>query len=136
MADDDTTGQAPDTTTDDAAAADRLDALEDRQDGMDSKLDRILELLPGGNPKPAAPAAGTTDTATGQGPGDVQSQVRAEIAAAKQREAEEARRKGDSDRVQAIEQQIEELKAEKTPREPQGGFLGGIRRVMYGKDDS
>ena len=126
------------TTADTGESSDaRLDALESRQDGMDSKLDRILELLPGSGPKTGASSSGGDGgSGTDAGTPDIQSQVRAEIAAAQQRQQDEARAKGDADWRTSVEERLEQLKPEKTPREPERGPMGRIRRAMYGRADS
>lgn len=128
MADDDKPDTTPDDTGGQSADA-RLDRLEATQTEQGGKLDRVLELLSGKSDD------GGTTTDDGAAAPDVQSQVRAEIAAVKQREAEEARAKGDSDWRQSVEAKLEELKPEKTPREPQTGWRGRLQTAMFGKAD-
>lgn len=107
----------------------RMGRLEATQQEQGSKLDRILELLPGRN---SSDDGGGDAGAGAPGGQDVQSQVRAEIAAAKAREAEEARAKGDTEWRQTVEAKLEELKPEKTPREAAPGWRGKLQRAMFG----
>lgn len=96
-------------------------------------LEKILDRLPGGDSggKSADPPAGKGEPAGG----DIQSQVRAEIAAARQRDEEEARKKGDADWRKHVDETLERLMPEKPPREPQAGFKGRLQRALYGKPD-
>jgi hypothetical protein len=109
----------------------RMGKLEATQAEQGTKLDRILDLLPGKSSSDDAPASADT----GAPAPDIQSQVRAEIAATKAREAEEARAKGDADWRQSVEAKLEELKPEKTPRDAQPGWRGRLQRAMFGDPD-
>lgn len=111
----------------------RLDRLEATQAEQGSKLDRILDLLPG-----KATTGGGDDGAAADGAAaapDIQSQVRAEIAATKAREAEEARARGDADWRKSVEDQLEALRPEKTPREAQTGWRGRLQSAMFGRPE-
>jgi hypothetical protein len=110
----------------------RMGKLEATQAEQGTKLDRILDLLPG---KSQSDGGDGGSTQADPAPVDVQSQVRAEIAATKAREAEEARRKGDDDWRKSVEDKLEELKPEKTPREAQTGWRGRLQSAMFGKPD-
>lgn len=126
---------ADDTTTADASATadermDRLEATQREQGGM---LEKILDRLPGGEPKadpasPSAPATGTAD------PADIQATVRREIAEANERAAAEARAKGDEEWRKHVDETLETVKAERAPREPQTGVKGKLQRAMFGVD--
>jgi hypothetical protein len=116
-----------------APADERMDRIEATQHEQGGMLKAILDRLPGAPADPAGPG-GTeppASPASGQ-PADIQATVRAEIAAANKRAADEAAAKGDSDWKASVNDQLEKLRPEQSPRDPQTGFKGRLQRATIG----
>jgi hypothetical protein len=124
-----TTGQGHTSSVDE-----RLAAQDAKIEGIGSKLELILGKLGGktGTP-PADPAAPPAAPA----PADlsIAEQVQRELEASRQREADEARRKGEAaaDLDARVNAAIEKLKPEQSPREPQTGLRGRLQRMTIGQ---
>jgi hypothetical protein len=107
---------------------DRFGALERTQEEQGGMLRAILDKLPGGGEGQAAGATPTPAPGT-----DIQSTVRAEIDAAnKRREAEEKAQEGENWRKH-VDEALEQLRPEATPREPQTGVRGRLQRLTFGR---
>jgi hypothetical protein len=106
----------------------RLDRLEQTQRQQGQVLERILSAVGGQPPagQHAAPAGQAQPSA-----GDIAAQVRQEIADADQR------RKAEEDEKTwraGVTEQIEKLRAENAPREPETGLRARLQRAIVGKD--
>lgn len=110
----------------------RFKAIEAEQANQGSKLDKILELLPGS----------TSSKDDGDGDGDdepsgpaqrhnIGAEVRRQIAESEQRRKAEEREAGLDTWRKGVDEQLEKLKPEKPPRAPQSR----LQRIMYGRDE-
>lgn len=136
MADD--KGNAPETgepATDSDAT--RLDRLEHQQAETQGLVRQILDRLPGGpevDDRRSQPQ-GTNGEPPAQ---DIASQVRAEIEAAKKRQADADKAKADADSDASwragVDEQLEKLKPEQRPRQVTPGIRGRLQRAMFGED--
>jgi hypothetical protein len=112
--------------SEDAGLQGRVDRVEERLDGQDSKLDQILsqlgQALTGGRkaePEPKAEAGR---------PADIAEQVRQELERAKAEDASERAAAQEKSEAQELKDRVAKL-TEKTPESPQPRR----ERVMWGK---
>lgn len=119
----------------------RLDQIEAEQAAQKATLaehggmlSKILDKLPG--KAPGDPADPPADDSAGKGApaADIQAAVRREIAEANARTEAEMRAKGDADWRAHVDEALEAVKPEGTPREPQAGVRGKLQRAMFGSD--
>lgn len=138
-------GGAPDDAGDDEAGRirtldERFGKIEHEQAEQRGLIQQVLDRLPGrsggqaeGEPDPAA----SNPPAGGPGPADIVGTVRAEIAAAETRrraeEQQHAEQRGETERI--VQEQMEKLRGEQAPRDPQTGFRGRLQRITIGKLD-
>lgn len=127
-ADDD--GQGDDKTGGPRSIDARFKAIEDKQAEQGSKLDKILELLPGGGSSSDDDGAGD-DASEPTQRHNIGAEVRRQIAEAEQRRRDEDRAKGLDDWRAGVDEQLEKLRPEKPPRAP----LNRFQRFMYGRDE-
>ena len=125
MADSGTQDPGPDAQV--KALDDRFKVLEDKQRQQDGILQQILDrVTKGGTP-------GTGDASgAGATPASIAQQVRDEMKAADERRAREAKDQGWREDVT---QQLEKLKSERSPREPEAGLRGQLQRAIFGRQD-
>ena len=131
-------GTGPAGTTEPGTEEGRITSLDDRfgrieakQAEQDGVLNKLLEHVQGGGrgDGQGEPAGQQVTYA------DFAGQVQAEIKAAEERRAAEDKAKGDADWRTGVDDAIEKLKTENTPREPQTGAKGRLQRLMFGRPD-
>ncbi len=107
-------------------------------EGMDTRLTRIEDLLkkvlPGGKDNSEGDSGGTPPAPASSDPVDVREAVRAELGKLRSEEQADAEREGDKTWRSGVDQTLEQLKAERQPREPSTGLRGAARRVLLGRD--
>lgn len=116
MSDEPGTGETSDT----GPTAAEVDA---RVDGIDKKLDLLLEKFGSGDRGGQAPAA-----AAGPKPTSVAEEIRDQLARAKAEDDKASAEKGTADRLAAAEAKLTEL-AEKPPEAP----VGKVARALFGR---
>ena len=105
-----------DTETTETAAPSNTE-LAGRIDGLESKLDVLIDKLSGKEDQAHAAAEKHTEERLDR-PTTIAEQIREQLAEAKAAEAAEAEKRGHADRLAAVEQKLEGM-AEKTPEAPQ-----------------
>ena len=105
-----------DTETTETAAPSNTE-LAGRIDGLESKLDVLIDKLSGKEDQAHAAAEKHTEDRLDR-PSTIAEQIREQLAEAKAREAADAEKRGHADRLAAVEQKLEGM-AEKTPEAPQ-----------------
>lgn len=121
-ADDDGQDGKPETRSIDA----RFKAIESEQASQGSKLDKILELLPG-----------SSSSDDGDEPSEptqrhnIGAEVRRQIAESEQRRKAEDREAGLDTWRKGVDETLEKLRPEKPPRAPQSR----LQRLLYGRDE-
>lgn len=127
---------------------DRLAAVEQEQQQQRGMLAQILERLPdpkaasGHGPKDSPPLPASSSPAE---PADIGSQVRAELAKIQKQDADKAaagkKAQTDADWKAGVDAwgagasaDLEKLKAERQPREPEKGLRGRVQRLLIGRD--
>jgi hypothetical protein len=88
-----------------------------RQDGLEAKVDKILEVLGKGEGQARAAAQQHTEDRLDR-PSTIAEQVRAQLEEAKAREAADAEKRGQADRLAAVEARVSGM-AEAPPEAPQ-----------------
>jgi hypothetical protein len=109
---------------------DRFGAIERTQEEQGGMLRAILDKLPGGSGGDGPGAGATPTPAAGS---DIQSTVRAEIEAANRRREAEEKARADEGWRKHVDEALEQLKPEATPREPQTGVRGRLQRITFGR---
>jgi septal ring factor EnvC (AmiA/AmiB activator) len=88
-----------------------------RQDGLEAKVDKILEVLGKGEGQAHTAAQQHTEDRLDR-PSTIAEQVRAQLEEAKAREAADAEKRGQADRLAAVEARVSGM-AEAPPEPPQ-----------------
>lgn len=133
--------------------AQRLAAVEAAQQQQQATLSehggmlhKILAALPGtgeGGNRGGGQDTGPPPLSPGTGPGtpaaqhaqDLRGMVAEEIAAAEQRRQDEKWAEDDDRWRRGVDEFMETVKGEKTPRDPAPGLRGVLQRVTFGKAD-
>ena len=105
-----------DTETTETAAPSNTE-LAGRIDGLESKLDVLIDKLSGKEGQAHAAAEQHTEDRLDR-PSTIAEQIREQLAEAKAREAADAEKRGQAERLAAVEQRVTDM-AEKTPEAPQ-----------------
>jgi len=110
--------QVSDTDTETAeTAAPSNTELAGRIDGIETKLDTLIDKLSGKEGQAHAAAEQHTEDRLDR-PSTIAEQIREQLAEAKAREAADAEKRGQAERLAAVEQRVTDM-AEKTPEAPQ-----------------
>ena len=130
-ADDD--GQAgADKTGGPRSIDERFKKIETEQASQGSKLDKILELLPGSSSHSSSTDGdGDDDASEPTQRHNIGAEVRRQIAEAEERRKADEREAGMSTWRQSVDEQLEKLRPEKSPRPP----LNRLQRILYGRDE-
>ncbi len=116
-------GGAPDQPQD-AALASRVASLEDGQQDLSGKLDKVLGMLGGGGDAPAGGAQGGDGSAAG-----ISREISAQLEQQRARDAAAAAERDRDGRLAAIETSLAEMR-EKAP----GPLPTRRARAMWGKE--
>ena len=118
VADDDT------ETTEDETSAPSNAQLAERVSGVESKLDLILDKLSGAKDDAHAAAQQHTEDRLDR-PSNIADEIRQQLAQQRAAEAADAEKRGQADRIAAVEQSLAGM-AEKTPEAP----LRRVEKIM------
>jgi len=109
--------ETADTTEAEAGRIRSLEEQDQRISHLEQGIDRILEVLGKGEGKAHEQAQQHTEDRLDR-PSTIAEQIREQLAEAKAREAADAEKRGQAERLAAVEQKVTDM-AEKTPEAPQ-----------------
>jgi len=109
--------ETADTTEAEAGRIKSLQEQDERISHLEQAIDRILEVLGKGEGKAHQRAEEHTEDRLDR-PSTIAEQIREQLAEAKAREAADAEKRGQAERLAAVEQRVTDM-AEKTPEAPQ-----------------
>jgi len=126
-------GQADDDKTGGPRNIDeRFKKLEAEQASQGSKLDKILELLPGSSSHSSSDDDASDDDASEPTQRhNIGAEVRRQIADAEARRKADEKEAGLTSWQKSVDEQLEKLRPEKPPRPP----LSRLQRLMFGRDE-
>ena len=112
-----TTASTTETAEAEAGRIRSLEEQDQRISHLEQGIDRILEVLGKGEGKAHQRAEEHTEDRLDR-PSTIAEQIREQLAEAKAREAADAEKRGQAERLAAVEQKVTDM-AEKTPEAPQ-----------------
>ena len=112
-----TTASTTETAEAEAGRIRSLEEQDQRISHLEQGIDRILEVLGKGEGKARQRAEEHTEDRLDR-PSTIAEQIREQLAEAKAREAADAEKRGQAERLAAVEQKVTDM-AEKTPEAPQ-----------------
>lgn len=114
----------------------RLDAQDQKIDGLSGKLDQVLSAV-GGSPKASGSTPPSASGATEQPPAgpSIAEQVRQGVAEIEAKKKADAEAQAAKDADQAWRKGVDEAIAERRPAEPKTGRKGKLQRAMFGRAD-
>ena len=109
--------ETADTTEAEAGRIKSLQEQDERIGRLEAGIDKILDVLGKGEGKAHEQAQQHTEDRLDR-PSTIAEQIREQLAEAKAREAADAEKRGQAERLAAVEQKVTDM-AEKTPEAPQ-----------------
>lgn len=113
----------------------RFGRLERAQAEQKTTMEAILSKLGGGSPAGAGSGQGQPGGGSTVDLGSIQDEVRAQISQADARRAKEEGDARDKAWRDGVDAEIEKVRAERQPREPESGLRARMGRLMFGRRD-